>query len=110
MSGIIPAGERAMVRNGACGPNQPRKGRVPIRKRSMSADVLKTAYYFFATENVMSPTASIIKVMGQGRGSPSGFGLFRIIRVESAMRSAPEMIKHIFAIFITTHLALRGNV
>jgi hypothetical protein len=58
----------------------------------------------------MSPTASIISVMGQGRGSPSGFGLFSIIRVESTIRSTPEMIKHILAIFNTAHLTILSIV
>jgi hypothetical protein len=37
--------------------------------------------------------------MGQGSGSPRGFGLFRIIKVESAIRRNPEITKHILAIF-----------
>jgi hypothetical protein len=55
--------------------------------------------YFFETENRISPTPSIIRVMGQGSGSPRGFGLPRIMRIESIIKRTPEMIKHAFAIF-----------
>lgn len=37
--------------------------------------------------------------MGQGSGSPRGFGLFRIINVESAISRNPDIMKHIFDIF-----------
>jgi hypothetical protein len=41
----------------------------------------------------------MISVIGQGSGSPRGFGLFRIINVESTIRRNPDMAKHIFDIF-----------
>jgi hypothetical protein len=57
------------------------------------------ANYFLDIENRINPTPSIIRVMGQGRGSPRGFGLPRIMRIESIIKRTPEMIKHAFAIF-----------
>jgi len=58
---------------------------------------LKAAwYYFLAKENKIKPIPNMISVMGQGSGSPRGLGLFRIIKVESAIRRSPEMVKHIF--------------
>jgi hypothetical protein len=50
-------------------------------------------------ENKIKPIPKIISVMGHGNGSPRGFGLFRIINVESTIRRTPEMAKHIFDIF-----------
>jgi hypothetical protein len=55
--------------------------------------------YFFARENKIKPIPNTESVMGQGSGSPRGFGLFRIIKVESAIRRNPEITKHILAIF-----------
>ncbi len=57
------------------------------------------AAYFFEMENRINPTPSIIRVMGQGSGSPRGFGLPRIMRVESHIRRIPDIMKHTFAIF-----------
>ena len=45
-------------------------------------------------EKVIKPTPRIIRVMGQGSGRLRGFGFPRIIRVESAMSSTPETMKH----------------
>jgi hypothetical protein len=56
-------------------------------------------FYFFAIENKIKPIPNIDSVIGQGSGSPRGFGLFRNINVESAIRRNPDIIKHIFDIF-----------
>jgi hypothetical protein len=57
-------------------------------------------------ENKIKPIPNMISVMGQGSGSPRGFGLFRIINVESTMRRNPDIAKHIFDIFnIVTSLS-----
>jgi len=50
-------------------------------------------------ENKIKPIPNMISVMGQGSGSPRGFGLFRIINVESAIRRNTAMVKHIFDIW-----------
>jgi hypothetical protein len=55
--------------------------------------------YFFAIANEIKPIPNIIRVIGQGSGSPSGLGLFIIINVESAIRRNPDIAKHIFDIF-----------
>jgi len=52
-----------------------------------------------AIENKIKPIPNKMSVIGQGSGSPSGLGLFKIINVESTMRSIPEIIKRIFDIF-----------
>jgi hypothetical protein len=49
--------------------------------------------------NKIKPMPKIIRVMGQGSGSPRGLGLFIIIKVESAIRRNPDIAKHIFDIF-----------
>jgi len=54
---------------------------------------------FFASENKIKPIPNTERVIGQGRGSPRGLGLFRNINVESAIRRNPDTIKHIFDIF-----------
>jgi hypothetical protein len=68
-----------------------RTARLTIEKRAV-----RCLSYFFAMENEIKPIPNIISVMGQGSGSPRGFGLFRIINVESAIRRNPDTIKHIF--------------
>jgi hypothetical protein len=55
--------------------------------------------YFFAMENKIKPMPNMIRVIGQGRGSPRGLGLFIIINIESPTRRNPDMTKHIFDIF-----------
>ncbi|KUG23265.1 hypothetical protein ASZ90_006926 [hydrocarbon metagenome] len=55
-------------------------------------------FYFFASENKIKPIPNIESVMGQGSGSPKGFGLLRNINVESAISRNPDIIKHIFDI------------
>jgi hypothetical protein len=50
-------------------------------------------------ENEINPIPNIIRVIGQGSGSPRGLGLFIIINVESAIRRNPDIAKHIFDIF-----------
>jgi hypothetical protein len=50
-------------------------------------------------ENKIKPIPSIIRVTGQGSGSPIGLGLSRIIKVESTISKKPATIKHIFDIF-----------
>jgi hypothetical protein len=57
-------------------------------------------------ENTINPTPSIIRVMGQGSGSPRGFGLPRIMRMESNIKRHPDMMKHAFAIFNKVDLPL----
>lgn len=54
---------------------------------------------FFDIENKIKPNPRMIRVTGQGSGSPSGLGLFKIINVESTIRSIPETAKQIFDIF-----------
>lgn len=67
--------------------------------------------YFFAMENKIKPIPNMISVMGQGSGRPRGFGLFKIINVESAIRRNPDIAKHIFDIFniITSLLKFNKN-
>ncbi len=55
--------------------------------------------FLLAIENKIKPIPNKMSVIGQGSGSPSGLGLFKIINVESTMRSIPEIIKRIFDIF-----------
>ena len=55
--------------------------------------------HFFEIENKINPTPSMIRVMGQGSGSPRGFGLPRIMRMESHIKRIPDTMKHAFAIF-----------
>jgi hypothetical protein len=62
-----------------------------------SANIFQS--YFFASENKIKPIPNIESVMGQGSGSPRGFGLLRNINVESAIRRNPDITKHIFDIF-----------
>jgi hypothetical protein len=47
----------------------------------------------------------MIRVTGQGSGSPRGLGLLRIMRLESAISRMPEMMKHIFDSFAMCHLS-----
>jgi hypothetical protein len=60
--------------------------------------------YFLDIENRINPTPRIIRVMGQGSGSPRGFGLPRIMRIESNIKRTPDMMKHALAIFNTGDL------
>jgi len=63
---------------------------------------------FFDNENKIKPNPRMIRVTGHGSGSPSGLGLFKIINVESTIRSIPETTKQIFDIFsIDTPLIFR---
>ena len=48
---------------------------------------------------MIRPAPRIIREIGQGNGSPRGFGFPRIISVESAISSTPETMKHIFESF-----------
>jgi len=77
----------------------PQKVVVIVRITNSTVGSACRPVYFFAMENKIKPIPNMISVMGQGSGSPRGFGLFRIINVESAIRRNPDMVKHIFDIF-----------
>jgi len=70
-----------------------------IKNCLLNHNTSSSSGYFFAMENKIKPIPNMIRVIGQGRGSPRGLGLFIIINIESPIRRNPDMTKHIFDIF-----------
>jgi hypothetical protein len=75
------------------------KLQVTVKKCLLNHNISLPSGYFFAKENEIKPMPNIIRVIGQGSGSPRGFGLFMIINMESAIKRNPDIVKHIFDIF-----------